>query len=152
VSLLKKIFGQNEAVSKEIEGLGVFTFYKDSVDSYWKIEKPVGSLPEGFDFGTIDGDENSPNKEAQDVFTRLANYPEEVNSLLGPSFFSKLPEALGFNSLNDIESKLFLKSLTCTSANHFEFGFHSREGDIFVEAFCRSGEITEVHVDEGCCD
>ena len=71
-----------------------------------------------------------------------------MNSL----FFEKVFTKFGELNMHDVKNKFYIKSLTCSSKDKFEFGLHSTERDIFVELFCRNGVVTEVYIDEGCCE
>ncbi len=116
------------------------------------IEQPVARLAAEFDFGAIDGDENGPFPSALETFKEIANTPEKLLLHIGELFIDKISPKFGMLSTDEVASKFFLKSLTCSSSEQFEFGYHSYEGDYFVESFYRSGKVTQVHLDEGCCD
>ena len=55
-------------------------------------------------------------------------------------------------TVDSICEEFYIKSISTSNEEDYEFGLHSRSKDIFIESFVRSGEITEVHIDEGCCD
>lgn len=152
MSFLSNIFGKNKAKIRLLAGLGKFTYCDDGTDEYWGIEQPVSRLPTKFDFGAISGSLDGPNPEALEAFRFYAQNPETLYSFLNELFYSKLKEKFGDLTVEDVQTDFYLKSLTCTSKAEFEFGFHSIKNDIFVELFCRGGLITEVHIDEGCCE
>lgn len=136
----------------QIEGLGEFSYANDGADECWCIEKPTGKLPSRFDFGTISGNLEGPNLEALETFRFYAERPEKLLSYLNELFYSKIEDKFGSLKINDVQQDFYIKSLTCTSREVFEFGLHSIKNDIFVELFCRRGLVTEVHLDEGCCE
>ncbi|MDP5189642.1 hypothetical protein, partial [Rheinheimera baltica] len=59
MDIFSKLFRRNKPIQKHVEGVGIFEFFNDGVDSYWLIECPVLSLPAEFDFGAIQGDISS---------------------------------------------------------------------------------------------
>lgn len=152
MSFLSNIFGKKKAKTIQLDGLGEFSYSHDGTDEYWGVEQPVGKLPDEFDFGAIYGNLEGPNPEALEAFHFYAEKPENLYSYLNELFYSKLKEKLGDLTIKDVQADFYLKSLTCTSKEEFEFGFHSKKKDIFVELFCRGGSVTEVHLDEGCCE
>jgi hypothetical protein len=135
-----------------LDGLGEFSYSNDGTDEYWGIEQAVGKLPTKFDFGAISGNLEGPNPEALETFRFYAKKPEKLYSYLNELFYSKLKEKFGDLTLTDVQTDFYLKSLTCTSREEFEFGFHSLKTDLFVELFYRGGSVTEVYLDEGCCE
>jgi hypothetical protein len=152
VSFLSNIFGKKKAKTMHLDGLGEFSYSNDGIDEYWGIEQPVGKLPTKFDFGAISGSLEGPNPKALEAFRFYAEKPENLYSYLNELFYSKLKAKFGDLTIEDVQTDFYLKSLTCTSRKEFEFGFHSIKNDIFVELFCRDGFVTEVHIDEGCCE
>ncbi|WNC67482.1 hypothetical protein RI845_13260 [Thalassotalea nanhaiensis] len=145
------LFGRKKSVTFEVPELGAFEYFKDEVDEYWQIENPVGKLPEKFDFGAIDGNLNGPREDALNEFIKLARKPEVLFTYLNDLFFREIKPTFGQLSVEDVRSKFYLKSLTCSEKGKFEFGFHAIEKDVFVELFFRNGIVKEVHIDEGCC-
>ncbi|WP_444942468.1 hypothetical protein ACJJI3_11070 [Microbulbifer sp. ZKSA004] len=152
MSFLSNIFTKNKAKTMRLDSLGEFSYFNDGRDEYWKVEKPVGLLPSRFDFGAVSGSLEGPYQVALDVFQFYAERPENLYSYLNDLFYSKLKEKYGDLTIKDIQSNFYLKSLTCESKEEFEFGFHSYSDDVFVELFCKAGSVTEVHIDEGCCE
>jgi hypothetical protein len=152
VSILSNIFGKKKEKTMNFYGLGEFSYSNDGTDEYWSIEQPVGKLPSKFNFGAICGNLEGPNSEALEAFSFYAEKPENLYSYLNELFYSKLKEKFGNLTIKDIQTDFYLKSLTCTSKEEFEFGFHSNKKDIFIELFFRGGSVTEVHLDEGCCE
>jgi len=152
VSFLSKLFSNKKAINLSVKDLGEFTYYKDKVDEYWETEKPVGKLPNRFNFGAINGKLEGPDPEALEMFKYLSTNVDEIFNLVNSLFFEKVLSTFGELNIDDVKNKFFIKSLTCSSKNKFEFGLHSIERDIFVELFCRNGVVTEVHIDEGCCE
>ena len=152
MSFLTRLFSSKKTVSISIKGLGEFTYYKDKIDEYWQTEKPVGKLPNQFDFGAIHGDIDGPNSEALETFKYFSTNVEEIFNLVNSLFFEKVSPKFGKLNINQVKSKFFIKTLTCSSKNKFEFGLHSLESDVFIELFCRNGVVTEIHIDEDCCE
>ena len=152
MSLLSNLFFAKKRVTLSIDGLGEFTYHKDRVDEYWKIEKPVGNLPVLFDFGAISGSREGPNPDALEKFRYLSKNVEELYGLVDARFFQEIRARFGELHLNDVRDQFFIKSLTCSSKDKFEFGLHAYESDVFLEFFYRNGTVTEVHIDEGCCE
>jgi hypothetical protein len=152
VSFLNKIFGKNKKKTIQVDGLGEFLYCDDGSEKYWQVERPGGNLPSGFNFGAITGGQEGPNIEALESFRFFSDKPDNLYSYINEMFFSKLEPRFGILTIKDVQSKFYLKSLTCTSKEEFEFGYHSNEYDIFIELFSRRGVVTEVHLDEGCCE
>ncbi len=152
MSFLSNLFGKKNAKTIQLDGLGEFSYSNDGVDEYWGVEHPVGKLQAKFDFGAISGNLEGPNSEALEVFRFYAEKPENLYSYLNELFFSKLKEKVGDITIKDVQADFYLKSLTCSSKKEFEFGFHSKKEDIFIELFFRGGSVAEVHLDEGCCE
>jgi hypothetical protein len=152
VSFLSNIFGKKNAKTIQLDGLGKFVYCNDGTEEYWFIEQPVAKLPTKFDFGAISGNVEGPNPEALEAFRFYAEKPEHLYFYLNELFYSKLKEKLGVLTIKDVQTDFYLKSLTSASREEFEFGFHSHKNDLFVELFCRGGSVTEVHLDEGCCE
>ena len=150
-SFLKKLFGQLETKKIQLEELGQFSYANDGKSEYWETEQPVSNLPDRFEFGAVSGTLEGPDIQALAAFRAFARNPEVLYSYLNDLFFSTLSEQFGELTINDIKKQFYLKSLSCTSEEDFEFGLHAKHRDIFVELFCRGGEVTEVHIDEGCC-
>jgi len=151
-NIFSNIFSKKNAKTIHLDGLGQFAYCNDGTDEYWFIEQPVAKLLTKFDFGAISGSLEGPNPEALEAFRFYAEKPENLYSSLNELFYSKLKEKFGVLTIKDVQTDFYLKSLTCASREEFEFGFHSLKNDIFVELFCRGGSVTEVHVDEGCCE
>lgn len=151
MSIFSNLFRKKEII-KEIPGLGEFTYYKDAEDEYWKRESPVGMFSDKFNFGAITGNIDGPSLDALFVFKKYANNPDELASYISKLFLDELLDEFGALTVEEVKSKFYLKSLTCTSKNEFEFGYHSWEGDVFVESFYRNGTVTEVYLDKGCCE
>ncbi len=152
MSFLSNIFRKRAAKTIQIDGLGEFSYTNDGTDEYWGIEQPAGMLPTKFDFGAVSGNLEGPNLEALETFRFYAEKPEKLYSYLNELFHSKIKEKFGDIKVNNVLDDFYVKSLTCTSREEFEFGLHSIKSDIFVELFCRGGSVTEVHLDEGCCE
>ena len=136
----------------EIDGVGCFEFYKDKVDQYWQVEKPVLDLPPKFDFGAIEGDANEMNADAFICFKKYAANPCALYKLLPDVFFSTASPHFDNLNIDNVEEEFYIKSLTTTGLDRFEFGLHSKSKDIFIEIFVREGEAKEVFLDSGCCD
>jgi hypothetical protein len=151
-NIFSNIFSKKNAKTIHLDGLGQFVYCNDGTDEYWFIEQPVAKLLTKFDFGAISGSVEGPNPEALEAFRFYAEKPENLYSSLNELFYSKLKEKFGVLTIKDVQTDFYLKSLTCASREEFEFGFHSLKNDIFVELFCRGGSVTEVHLDEGCCE
>lgn len=151
MSMFSNIFRKKQ-ITKEILGLGEFTYFKDSEDECWKRESPVGKLRDKFNFAAISGNIDGPNVGALFIFEKYASNPDELTSYIDEVFLNKLAEKFGALTVEEVKSKFYLKSLSCTSKDEFEFGYHSLEGDFFIESFYRNGTVTEVHLDEGCCE
>ena len=152
MSFLSKLFGENKPNTKQIDGLGEFSYCDDGTDKYWAVDQPVGDLPVKFDFGAISGGLEGPNIWALETFRNFSAKPDSLYAYINEMVFSKLEAKFGVLTIEDVQSRFYLKSLTCTSKEEFEFGIHSNESDIFVELFSRGGVVTEVHIDEGCCE
>ncbi|WP_296050468.1 hypothetical protein [uncultured Alteromonas sp.] len=148
---LRNLFGSSKPKTIRLDGLGTFSYFGDQVDSYWETESPVALLPKKFSFGAIEGDCSGPSSNALAAFKKLANAPEILASLIGPQFIENARNHITLKDGKDFHSKFFLKTLTCKSEDEFEFGYHSFEGDLFIESFYRSGVITQIHMDTGCC-
>jgi len=152
MSFLSNIFGKRKSKTIQLDGLGEFSYANDGTDEYWGIERSAGNLPTRFDFGAISGNLEGPNLEALETFRFYAEKPEKLYSYLNELFYSKIKEKFGDLTINEVQADFYLKSLTCTSREDFEFGLHSIKSDIFLELFCRGGLVTEIHLDEGCCE
>ena len=148
----KKVFSNKKSKTIQLDGLGEFSYTNDGVDEYWGIEQPVGGLNHKFDFGAISGTQEGPSSEALETFRLYAEKPEVLYNYLNELFYSKLREKFGDVTIKDIQKDFYLKSLTCTTKEKFEFGYHSNEKDIFIELFFRGNSVSEVHLDEGCCE
>ncbi len=135
----------------DVPGAGIFEYYKDKDDEYWMVEHPVMALPDGFDMGFIEGGIDGPRPEALKTFLAFARQPFRLAGLVGEKVLAAVRPHFPGIDRRLFEQEFFLKSLSVTDENTFEFGFHSRSKDIFVEAFVRNGVVTETCVDEGCC-
>ena len=150
MSIFSNLF--RKKITKNIPDLGEFTYFKDSEYEYWETDSSVGKLPEKFDFGAINGNIDGPDLDALSTFKIYAQAPDKLLFFLNDLFFEKLLEQFGPLTIEQVKNKFYLKSLTCASKDKFEYGYHSVEGDFFIELFYRNGEVTEVYLDEGCCE
>ncbi|MRX27690.1 hypothetical protein [Kangiella sp. HZ709] len=151
MSFFKTLF-KKETVKKEIEGLGLFEFYQDQNDSYWKIEHSVLSLPNNFSFGAINGSQTELNKQALQAFKYYATQPNLLIELLDKNFERLAQKCISDFNLLQVEQHFFIKTLTTTDDENFEFGLHSKTIDVFIEVFIRANRLDSLHLDEGCCE
>lgn len=152
MGFFSKLFSGPKPITKVINGLGEFEFYNDGTDRYWKIERPISNLPEEFEFGVIAGDVHTIEQGALDFFKKAAENPAILFSLLNDEFISKASENVSNVDKSNIQEEFYLRSLTTSDIDSYEFGLHSRSKDIFIELFVRKGEVSEIYVDEGCCE
>ena len=131
----------------EIDELGTFTYVNDGDSEYWKIEKPVLNLPNKFDFGAIAGSKENINYKAKDLFTKYANEPDKLYNFLNDFCYKNISNHISGIDADNIKNKFYIKSLTTTDKNNFEFGLQSHEHEVFVELFIRNGKFSEIYVD-----
>lgn len=152
MDIFSKLFSRNKPIQKHVEGVGIFEFFNDGVDSYWLTECPVLNLPAEFDFGAIRGDISSINPVALAKFRSIAEAPDLLFAKINDEFFTKTKQYFNMMSPADVRAEFYVKSLSVSHIAEYEFGFHSRSKDIFVELFVRDDVVKEMYIDEGCCE
>lgn len=151
MNIFLRLFGKSEVVTRNVSGIGAFEYYKSKDDEYWMIEYSVLSLPSEFDFGTVSGSADGPSLEAIEGFKLFATQPSRLMDLINQTFIETVSSYFPNIDKQNIDTEFFIKSLTLSDRNNFEFGLHSRSKDIFIELFVRNSVVTKIHKDEGCC-
>lgn len=151
MGIFSKLFSKPKPITKFVDGLGEFEFFNNGEDRYWQVERPVMNLPPEFDFGAINGDVHTIDSNAMKCFKEIAQQPDQLFVLLTDDFLAKAQPHFDKLSFETVRDEFYVKSLTTSNEFEYEFELHSRSKDIFIELFVRDGNVTEVHLDEGCC-
>lgn len=148
--LIKKIFGKLP-IETEVSGLGKATF--NSEESAWELNEQPKDLTSGLDlkFCCISGDVQGPNQKNVQAFIRYIESPELLWKFIGNKFQRKASENIPEITINNFKDHFYIYSLTLSSPNEFEVGFHALNIDIFIELFIVDDVITNIEKDVGCC-
>jgi hypothetical protein len=148
--LIKKIFGK-PSIETEIMGLGKATF--NAEESAWELNEQPKDLTRGLDlrFCCISGDNQGPNQKNVEAFIRYIESPELLWKFIGNKFQNKASENIPEITVNNFKEHFYIFSLTLSSPNEFEVGFHARNIDIFIELFIVNDLIINIEKDVGCC-
>ncbi len=148
--LIKKIF-EKPPIETEVRGLGKATF--NAEERTWELNDQPKDLTKGLDlnFCCLSGDDQGPNQKNVQAFIRYIESPELLWKFIGNKFQRKASENIPEITVNNFKEHFYIYSLTLSSPNEFEVGFHGRNIDILIELFIVNNEIKNIEKDVGCC-
>jgi hypothetical protein len=148
--LIKKIF-RKSPIEIIIRGVGKATFNFE--EKAWELNERPEDLTNGLDlnFCCIYGDEQGPNQKSVQALIRYINAPDLLWKYIDNRFQKKAAEDIPEITMNNFKEHFYIYSLTLSSPNEFEVGFHARNIDIFIELFIVNGLISNIEKDIGCC-